>query len=86
MVLKDRQVPQARMALKDRQDRQDLRLSGTAGRSPFPAHFVDGTDENDPELIDIVALVAIPATDAFDVLATFSTLHSGEIKLNYEVN
>lgn len=44
------------------------------------------TDENDPELIDIVALVAIPATDAFDVLATFSTPHSGPIKLNYEVN
>lgn len=44
------------------------------------------TDENDPEMLDFVTLVAIPGTDSFDVLATFSQLQSGIIKLQYQVN
>lgn len=42
-------------------------------------------DENEPELLDVVTLVAIPGTDAFDALLTFPTPHSGPIKLHYQI-
>jgi hypothetical protein len=44
------------------------------------------TDENDPEMLDFVTLVAIPGTGTFDVVASFSQKQSGIIKLQYQVN
>jgi hypothetical protein len=61
-----------------------------AGVTPASRIFVGlGThtdaDENDPELLDLVLLAAVPRTDAFDVIATFSMPTQGDIKLNYQV-
>lgn len=44
------------------------------------------TDENDPELIDLGSLAAIPGSGSFEVVATFLSPHSGPIKLQYQVN
>lgn len=44
------------------------------------------TDENDPELLDVHTLIAVPGTGSFDVIATFDTRQSGAIKIQYEVN
>jgi hypothetical protein len=43
------------------------------------------TDENDPELADVAALVAVPGTGSFDVVMTFPTPHSGPFNLHYQV-
>lgn len=71
-----------------REHRETIALVGVTPSSVIKTWLAPAldTDENDPELIDLVTLVAYPGTDQFDILATFSTLHSGEIKFQYEVN
>lgn len=43
------------------------------------------SDENDPEMLDLVTLVGIPATGSFDALMSFSDPQQGPIKLQYQV-
>jgi hypothetical protein len=43
------------------------------------------TDENDPEMLSLDTLIAIPGTDQFTLLATFRELTSGIIKTHYQV-
>jgi hypothetical protein len=40
-------------------------------------------DENSPEMLDLVALSALPATDSLTITATFSQPTSGPIKINW---
>lgn len=40
-------------------------------------------DENSPEMLDLVALSALPATDTLTITATFSAPTSGPIKINW---
>ena len=59
-------------------------LGMTAGRIVFPvvgAHA--DTDENDPELLDIGALAAIPGTDTLTFVLNFLTPTQGPIKMNW---
>jgi hypothetical protein len=44
------------------------------------------TDENDPELLDIVTMYAKPLTGSFDVILTFNAPTSGIIKLAYRIS
>jgi hypothetical protein len=60
------------------------------GTTPLSHVFVslahhDDTDENCPEMLDIVTLSANPGTDQIDVTATFSFPTSGPVKINYMV-
>jgi hypothetical protein len=43
------------------------------------------TDENDPELLSLDTLIAVPGTDQFTLLATFRELTSGIIKIQYQI-
>lgn len=47
---------------------------------------VSANDENDPELLGLEEIVATPGTGQFDVVATFTELHSGPIKVQYQVS
>lgn len=40
-------------------------------------------DENDPSMLDIVSMSAIPGTDTLTINATFSQLTSGPVKFNW---
>jgi hypothetical protein len=44
---------------------------------------VPDTDENSPDMMDLILMHAIPGTGTFDVLITFSVATSGPIKLLY---
>jgi len=50
----------------------DVRLAGVAS-----------TEENEPELLDLVSLWAVPSTDSIEVGVTFSTLTSGPVLVNW---
>ncbi len=50
----------------------DVRLAG-----------VGSTEENEPELLDLVSLWAVPSTDSIEVGVTFSTLTSGPVLVNW---
>lgn len=43
------------------------------------------TDENEPDLLSVLSLAAVPGSGSFDVLITFSERHSGPINLLYTV-
>ncbi len=43
----------------------------------------DDTDENDPELLDLVALSLRPGTDQLTVTLTFSQVTNGPVKINW---
>ncbi len=43
------------------------------------------TDENDSEMLDMVALAARPATGSFDIVITFSSPQSGPVPIIYKI-
>lgn len=43
-------------------------------------------DENSPEMVVVEEMVATPGTGQFEVLLTFNELHSGPIKVQYQVS
>jgi hypothetical protein len=43
------------------------------------------SDENDPELLDVLSLAAVPSTGTMNVIMAFGTRTSGPIKINYSI-
>jgi hypothetical protein len=69
------------------EDRETITAAGVTPSSVINLKLAPAldTDENDPEMLDFVTLVAIPGTGTFDVVASFSQKQSGIIKLQYQV-
>lgn len=70
-----------------REYRETITLAGVTASNSIAIKLAPAldTDENDPEMLDVVTLVAIPGTGTFDALITFDHPHSGVIKLQYQV-
>lgn len=70
------------------EDRETITAAGVTPSSVINIKLAPAldTDENDPEMIDLESLVAIPGTGQFEIIATFGSPHSGLIKLQYQVS
>lgn len=64
---------------------ETVTATGVTGSSVVMLSLAPGTDadENDPELLDVLAYAARPLTDQIEITASFGTRTSGPVKFNW---